>query len=280
MSQRRDLAIDALSRALKLRKQLEVPLSHSLSAIDAAERLGIEVRFIDLPSMEGIYVAGKEPQILLSSLRPQGRQMFTCAHEIGHHIYGHGDRFDAVRPKTYMPKNEQEFLADCFAAYFLMPKATIDAGMRARGLTYDGLTPLSVYSLSSWLGTGYQTLVTHLRLGLRLITKAKADELAEAEARAIRGQLSKHAPSKQLHTIDAHWVGRAIDCDVNDLLLVPENCIAENDRLKRHTESLMRAVAPGIDRLWLNDRQWSAFVRVSPQNYVGRSCFRFEEACE
>jgi len=91
---RKKLAADAVSRALSLRKKLGVSFEESVSPIDAAEQLSIDVRFVDLPSMEGIYVADNEPKIVLSSLRPSGRRSFTCAHELGHHMFGHGDRFD------------------------------------------------------------------------------------------------------------------------------------------------------------------------------------------
>jgi len=284
MSRRRDLAIDALSKALKLRMRLGIPLTDSLSPIDAAEKIGIEVRFVDLPSMEGIYVAGEEPKILLSSLRPQGRKMFTCAHEIGHHMYGHGDKFDEIRTTGNklgrQHDNEQEFVADCFAAYFLMPKATIDHGLRVRELSYQNLDPVAVFTLSCWLGVGYHTLVTHLLVGLRAITRKTSDELSAVNPQDIRRQILNGTASTQVYMVDANWVGRAIDCEVNDVLVVPEDTTYESPRLKKQSASLIQAIEPGLDRLSLEKKKWSAFVRIAPQEYVGRSCFRFEETSE
>ena len=96
MATNKIIASDALVHALRLRKRIGATLRDSVSPYAAAEQLGIEVRFMDFPSMEGMYVAGASPKILLSSLRPQGRRAFTCAHEIGHHVFGHGEQFDEL----------------------------------------------------------------------------------------------------------------------------------------------------------------------------------------
>ncbi len=278
----KELALDALGKALRLRKQLGIPLTDSISAIDVAEELGIEVRFMDLPSMEGIYVAGDNPKILISSLRPQGRRMFTCAHELGHHIYGHGDQIDEIRTSngSNRERNEREFAADCFAAYFLMPKVAIENGMRLRGITYETLTPLAVYTLASWLGVGYQTLVTHLRVGLRTISATQAAELAKTYPKEIRALVLGQVGSSQVHMVDFSWTGRAIDCEVDDYIVVPEDTVSEASRLEKRARAILQAVSPGIDRIADSQKNWSAFVRVSPREFIGRSCFRFEERCE
>ncbi|SRR5260221_2892437 len=282
MRSRKELALDALGKALRLRKQLGVPLTDSISAIDAAEKLGIEVRFVDLPSMEGIYVAGDSPKILVSCLRPQGRRMFTCAHELGHHVYGHGDQIDEIRASdgSNPERNEREFVADCFAAYFLMPKVAIENGMTLRGITYQTLTPLQVYALASWLGVGYQTLLTHLQFGLRTISATQANELAKTYPKKIRALILGQIGSSQVHMVDSSWTGRAIDCEVDDYVVIPEDSRLEASRLKRRARSILQAISPGIDRIADDQKNWSAFIRVSPRDFVGRSCFRFEERCE
>lgn len=77
-----------------------------------------------------------------------------------------------------MRKNDpKEFSADCFAAYFFMPKSTIENGMKRRGYTYESLVPPQVYSMASWLGVRYSTLVNHLRYGIGMISRNKAHEL-------------------------------------------------------------------------------------------------------
>jgi Zn-dependent peptidase ImmA (M78 family) len=77
-----------------------------------AEQEGVEVRFSALPSAEGIYSPGK-PVIVVSSLRPAGRQAYTGAHELGHHIYGHGEQFDELvedrgKSRRWDPRNMRQ----------------------------------------------------------------------------------------------------------------------------------------------------------------------------
>src|SRR5882672_1823482 len=125
MLNRRQLAGEAVAKALWLRRKLRVAFDQPICPVDAAEELGIEVRFMDLPSMEGMYVSGSSPIIVLSSLRPHGRRNFTGAHEIGHHILGHGQQFDEMKETKGARRiiDPNEFSADCFASHLLMPKS-------------------------------------------------------------------------------------------------------------------------------------------------------------
>ncbi len=276
------LAIDAMKKALLLRKKLEVPLDESVSAIDAAERLGIEVRLADFPSMEGMYIAGKNPKIILTAMRPQGRRNFTCAHELGHHNFNHGEQFDDIlETNNSQRKDLKEFVADCFASYFLMPKATIESGVSRRGLAIKSLDSIQVYALASWLGVGYRTLISHLWRGIGLISHDKAEQLFRLQPRDIRQHLLGDSVSSQLHLIDKNWIGRAIDCEVGDYLLFEMDTIIEGEHLstlrKKGCGTILQAVKPGISKVSDSLESWGAFVRISPSGFVGRSCYRFED---
>jgi Zn-dependent peptidase ImmA (M78 family) len=278
------LATEAAGKALRLRKQLGISLEESICPMDAAEKLGVEVRLVDFPSMEGIYIAGSTPKIVISSLRPQGRRNFTCAHELGHHLFGHGQQFDELTDdRTVLRKNDpKEFLADCFAAYFLMPKATVDSGMRRRGFTYQTLEPFQAYALASWLGVGYGTLLNHLQYGIRSISADRVQSLRKLTPTDIRRQILARSSSTQLHIADPHWSGRAIDSEVGDYLLLPRNTQADGEHLLAFDRiadgrTLIRTEAPGIARITNTLLDWAAFVRISPHNFIGRSCYRFEE---
>lgn len=277
------LASQALTQSLRVRKRLNLPLDESVSALDAAEKLGVEVRLIDLPSMEGMYVSGSKPKIMLSSLRPQGRRNFTCAHEIGHHTFNHGEQFDELtKDKTGGRKNDpNEFLADCFAGYFLMPKTTIDSGMKQRGFSYGSLDHIQTYKMASWLGVGYQTLVKHLLYSLKVISSSHAVILLKKKPKDIRDEVIGERPASNLHIVDTNWRGRAVDCEVEDLIRVPFGFLIEGNQLQAAENLgqyiLLRALTPGIARLTCKISGWSAFVRISPKKFFGRSCFRFEE---
>lgn len=285
MSNKKNLATDALSRALRLRKKLGINLEESVSPIEIAERLNIEVRLVDIPSMEGMYIASSNPKIILSSLRSLGRINFTCAHEIGHHIYGHGEQFDEITSSENIArKNDpREFSADCFAGYFLMPKATIDSGMQRRNYSYANLEPHELYGISSWLGVGYTTLINHMQFGLQMINQEKSRQLLHYEPQEIRQQIHPASSKSNLHIVDENWIGRAIDCVVGDYILVPPNSTLEGSHLEliqSTSGSFLKAKATGIAKISNQMNSWSAFIRISSPNYKGRSCYRFEEEVE
>lgn len=280
MLNKKMLASDAIVKALQVRKMLNLTYEESVSAIDAAQQLGIEVRLTDLPSMEGMYVTGKNPTIILSCLRPQGRRNFTCAHEMGHHIMGHGEQFDElVKEKSVTrSKNPIEFQADCFAAFFLMPKVTIENGLKRRGFSYETLDSMQTFELSTWLGVGYSTLVNHLLYGLEKISRIKATELLRSKPYDIRKQLLT-IDSPHLVLTNEFWLGRAIDCETADCIVLPNGSHIEGLNRFHVVEGqdafVVRAALPGLARV--TKENWSSYIRISPALYTGRACYRFEE---
>ena len=77
MMDRRAIARRATADALRMRQRAGYGLSGAICVYDLAQRLGIEVRFLDIPSMEGMYYSSSDPHIIVSSLRPAGRRAFT-----------------------------------------------------------------------------------------------------------------------------------------------------------------------------------------------------------
>lgn len=72
MNDRRSIARRAMSAALRTRLASGYGLEEPICVYDLAEKLGIEVRFLDLPSMEGMYAPGSPPSIIVSSRCPGG----------------------------------------------------------------------------------------------------------------------------------------------------------------------------------------------------------------
>ncbi|VVE01058.1 hypothetical protein PAQ31011_02144 [Pandoraea aquatica] len=280
MSDKKSLFTNAVAKALQVRKRLGIALEDAVSPLDAAEKLGVEVRLVDLPSMEGMYVSTGRPTIVLSSLRPFGRRNFTCAHELGHHAFGHGEQFDElINDRSYRRATDsKEFQADVFAAFFLMPKSALESGMLRRGLSYPSLDPMAIYQLANWLGVGYSTLVNHMVNGLGTISRAAGELLLRSSPRDIRLTLLGSASSAhQMLLADSHWCGRPIDCEVGDLIRIPASARYEGSLASSQFPRFVRAEAPGISRVVDEKSNWSSFVRASSTNYTGRACFRFEE---
>src|SRR5687768_16101242 len=93
---RRALTRQGMQGAADARDQLDLDPFGPIDPYLVAVQLGIKVVFLDT-SMEGFYFKQPTPRILLSSLRPVPRRAFTCAHEIGHHWFGHGSTIDQLQ---------------------------------------------------------------------------------------------------------------------------------------------------------------------------------------
>jgi Zn-dependent peptidase ImmA (M78 family) len=81
-------------------------------------------RFGQGANIDGIYV--KDDQngigfIYLNRAKPLGRQRFTAAHELGHHLLHHGEELDA--DVFSANQSDEEKAANRFAAEFLIPRA-------------------------------------------------------------------------------------------------------------------------------------------------------------
>jgi IrrE N-terminal-like domain len=283
--ERRRLALRATAVALRIRQKEGIPSDRPCCVYDLAEKLGVEVRFAELPSAEGVYSPGK-PVIVVSSLRPPGRQAFTCAHELGHHVYGHGEQFeelveDRARNRSSDPK---EFEADCFASALLIPKTGLLRGIAVRGWSPKTISAEQVYTLASWLGVGYATLLGNMNWGMGLLAKRQADALAKVKPPQIRKLILGQECKEYLVVVDQFWTGRAIDAQTGDLILLPFATVIEGNVVEQidtnGNECLVRAVAPGVGRAVVPDSAWAQYLRVSRKQFSGLARFRHLEEVE
>jgi hypothetical protein len=283
MTARRNLAQRALHEALKVRAQAGLKPWDSLCVYDLVQSRGTEVRFVDIPSLEGMYWKKTEPVILLPSERPAGRQRFACGHELAHHLFGHGTRIDQLlaNSSTRRYSDSDEYTADCFAAFLLMPKSAVLKGFSIRNIDLNVLRPLDVYRVSCWLGVGYSTLLWHMNASLGLLERACVEKLVKTTPKTIRTEVLGKSVSGDLVMVDEEWTGRAIDLQVGDFLLPSVALIAEGKNVEYcpgiTCGQLLVGVSPGISRLRSKASDWCAYVRVSRRNYVGRSIFRHLE---
>ena len=288
--QRTELARRALRAAIRLRIQLDVPPAAALCVFDAAESLDIELRFVDVPSMEGMYVKNSgsnlRPIILVSALRPAGRQSTTAAHELGHHIFGHGTRIDQYISDSddggASPSgNEEEALANAFAGFFLMPKAAVEHGFKARRYMPDSATAHQIYAIAGWLGVGYGTLIHHMWGSLGLLTEQKAKALLLVQPKRIRQELLAASSLTDCFSVDEAWTGRPLDLQLGDVAFVNDDATIEgsclgHDGTAPDGRHILRAVATGMGRIIGSN--WATFTRVRPREFVGRSIFRHLES--
>jgi Zn-dependent peptidase ImmA (M78 family) len=286
MQEYEQLAREALNKALRIRQSKGYSPAAPLCIYDLAQDLGVEVWFVDTPSMEGMYQKGSSPVILVSSHRPTGRQAFTCAHELGHHAFNHGTHVDELMDQSANTQNRpEEFLADCFAGFCLMPKLAVTHAFAIRGWDSAAPTPRQVLAIANWFGVGYDTLITHMSKSLHLLNQVRALALKRVTPKQIRNDIIgvQAGGTEDLFLVDEYWTDRALDIQVGDRVLLLFNTHTEGAPITTLTVSdgmsLIEAATPGIGRIINPHTGWSLFVRISRRNFVGRSIYRhLEEA--
>jgi Zn-dependent peptidase ImmA (M78 family) len=288
VTSRVDLARSALATAARVRLRAGLDAYKSICVYDLAQSMGIDLRFQAVPSLEGMYSPGDPPIIVVSALRPSGRQRVTCAHELGHHVFGHGTRIDELTEASAGPRRfePEEFLVNCFAEYLLMPKLAVLTALRARGITLEKATPFDLFRVASYFGVGYRTLLHHLEHNLGELSAPYATTLRKTTPQAIRVDVvGSEAVDGELLVADEAWHGRPIDLHVGDVFLLPKGTAVEGGRLAESRENrhgqLYVAAAPGLGRVAHEALQWSSYIRVARRvaggGFAGRSIYRHEE---
>ena len=281
MMDRRAIARQAIAEALRMRLRAGYGLGDAICVYDLAQHLGVEVRFLDIPSMEGMYYSAPEPHIILSSLRPPRRRAFTCAHELGHHSRGDGTHLDKLVEQWERPQfDPNEFAANCFAGALLMPKMAVERAFALRKWRISECTPDQIYVVSNYFGVGYITLIRHLRSALLLLSGPRAEQLSKITPRRAQVLSLGWETSDTVWIVDRHWTGRPIDVEVDDFIFVYGQPRVEG-RCTEHVADrdggrLLRARQPGLGRL-ADSSGWSAYIRVSRRAFVGRNLFRHQE---
>jgi Zn-dependent peptidase ImmA (M78 family) len=292
---RRQLTLKAASQAMKVRRRLGIGFHEPLSPFDVAEKLNVDVRFQNVPSMEGMYcqMQNRPPLIVLASERPMARQNFTCAHEIGHHEFGHGTHLDEfldeeslkslAKTQVRNPNDPNEFLADRFASLLLMPQSAVDRAFAKRGFTMSAAGPEEIYIVACYLGVGYSTLVEHLCQTLGRISFDQAQELRPWATRLprLRSRLTGRSV-RHVVTVDDSWEHSSVDLVTDDVLLVPGGWGFKGDGLISmgltgsgawQPGSLIQAARQGLATiLTSNNRELS--VRVSKRGFAGLAKYR------
>jgi Zn-dependent peptidase ImmA (M78 family) len=284
-NQRQVLAQEAQQKAIDVRRKAGFDLKSPLCIYGLCDKLNVKVKFVDI-SMEGMYLREAEPVILLSALRPFPRRTFSCAHELGHHVFGHGSTIDelieeAKSSKVFQP---EEFLADSVAGFLLMPILGVRKAFVSRGWDAASATAEQIFTVACNFGVGYETLITHMAYALKMITSSRASLLLKTKPKVIREKVLGRPSTNPLIIADAHWSMPTIDAEVGSLLLLPTGAEAANDTItieEDHPKGrLFKANRPGIVRVYCRDTGWAVFVRVSRYQFIGLSQYRHLEEVE
>jgi Zn-dependent peptidase ImmA (M78 family) len=278
---RTDLAKQALEKSLEVREEHGYDFRSPLCVYELADRARVSVRFVDDISMEGVYASLAKPKILISSLRPAGRRAFTCAHELGHHFFGHGSTIDELKEDAESGEFQpNEFLADTFAGLLLMPAQAVMRAFSSRQLDVATATPEQIYAVACSFGVGYETLIGHVEYSLGQLTKDRATALRKAKLPKIRQRILGSATPDHLIAVDSHYTLATVDAEVGNRVLLPAGVTSESDQIELIEQmpngNLYRALRPGLARA-ANGTDWGVVVRVSRFQYAGLAQYRHLE---
>lgn len=279
--QRQQSAIRAVREAERMRLFAKIPHTAPIDPIETAIKYGCQVRFMSLASLDGMYSPEPGPVIFLGSERPAGRRVYTCAHELAHHVFKHGMRLEELNAQkdSCTDKPPEEYLADLFAGHMLMSKPVVCHALKERGLKASTLLPEQVYRLANYFGVGYGTVVNHLAYSLQMITRPFAEALLKVQPKQIKAQYGAGADSEVV-LVDYHWHHRTVDLEVGDTLILPKNTEVEAaNRLQvigeRDDGSIHRTTAAGYARAFCAENDWAVNIRISRKNYAGLAQYRF-----
>jgi len=283
MNERTLLTRRAIRLALATRRDSGYSPADCVCIVDLAGKCGVEVRFVALPSLEGMYASTASGVIILSSLRSLGRQAFTCAHELGHHVFHHGTRWDEYLAEDSKPRrwDPHEWEADRFASYILMPKRAVLSCFSRRKWPCSNCEPRQAYVVSTELGVSYEALVTQMSKSLRLLEHSHVRDLLHSSPKSIRASLLGTDCPENIVVVDPHWSRKTTDVLVGDFVLFLMDVTVEGASLERVERSgkglLFRGAAVGISQVHGANDGWAAFVRVARPEYAGCAQFRHLE---
>jgi len=280
------LAQEAMYKSIEVRRQTGFDLKSPICIYGLCDQLNVKVRFVDINSMEGMYYKEEKPLILLSALRPFPRRTFTCAHELGHHIFRHGLKVDELIEDSEKSKafNPDEFLVNSLAGFLLMPTLGVRKAFVDRGWNVACATPIQIFTIACNFGVGYETLINHMTYAIKMLDRIQASSLFKVKPKIIRQQILGYSSSEPLIIADEHWSIPTIDAEVGSQLLLPKTAETANQNITFQVEHpngrLFRANRPGIVRVYCPDTNWAVFVRVSRHQFVGLSQYRHLEEPE
>lgn len=134
-----------------------------VNPVEIARKMDIDVRFDKLDDLSGLILhRDGATRVVIADDEPIERQLFTCAHEIGHYVERQATDDDAYTFSE--PRNDQdhrggewslhEFYADEFAGNLLMPEKEF--------IHWYGISP-SVSALADVFGVSRPAVRSRLR---------------------------------------------------------------------------------------------------------------------
>lgn len=281
-SAQKSLVMKGMQMSMSVRTKARLDLKSPTCIYSLCEALGVVVRFNDI-NMEGMYDQKPKPRIHVSALRPLARRNFTCAHELGHHLFGHGSTIDELQDEQSKHSNRppNEVLADAFASFVLMPTLGLREAFTRRGLDPNTASASDIYAIACNFGVGQATLVNHMAYSIDMITPFQRATLGRITPKMIRTELLGETVSEPLTVADQYWNSPTLDAEEGALLLLPTGVVVDTSILMPERDlakgRLFRALKPGITRVVIPGTSWATYVRIARSQYIGLARYRHLE---
>ncbi len=282
MIDRLAVAREAMRAAFQVRRQLSIAREAPVNPFDLSQALGVDIWFLDTPSLEGMFSRSPDPRIVLPSWnhRPFGRLCFTCAHELGHAQLNHGTKVDEYIEGEHPTDDPQEMAANVFASSLLMPRPAVLHAFNRRGLSPSGAHELQLFTIAFELSVGLETLVKHLRWGLELIDGPTMTRYLRRSPKQIRTTAFGGAAPPIVVPIEVSTEAPSVDLEVGQALAIPTGLLPVNavvpllgNASTSNGWDVLTAERPGICSIDLGPRRVP--VRVAREGYVGAWQNRF-----
>lgn len=280
----RSIFLKAIKSATKVRSNLGLNMFEPLNIYDLCNSQGVSVRIVDI-NMEGMYIKAdnhNKPTILISNRRPLPRRVFTCAHEYGHHFFGHGSKIDNLDDKNSnlysSEQDEEELLVNAFAGSLLMPIAGVQAEFFKRKLDPNTANQVEFYLISSLFGVGYNSLIYHCKVN-KLISNTRAKQLLKyTPAKILKESFSNKIKPSYFKYFDRHNQPQVSDVEVSNYLIIPNEAIVDTlfFRSIEKTEqgTIYLVIKPGITEIKSEYFKEKIIIRIERKNYSGLSQYR------
>lgn len=272
------LARQALEAAMQMRRDARMGAWDPVCPFDIAAEVGVRVQYMGMRA-EGLYSPNQgKPAAFVNAERPGPRQRYTCAHELGHHAFGHGLRADEVVGRRPF-EDPDEFVADVFAGHLLLPELGVLRAFRAMETDPAAPDAFTVFAVASEFGVGYRTLLTHLVHTMKTLSRDRADVLRRHTPKRVRKGLTPGHPAPELTIVAPGGRKGAYDVVAGGLVLVLGGLETTAPGLDLEGQTVhgpvVRALYPGIWPLRVGGREVS--VRVMAPGYEGRAMHRHRE---
>jgi hypothetical protein len=239
--QRKKIAAARLNGAYAATKRL-LEIGDGSEYVDVfahIEHLGIWLKFCPLERIQGVFLPGLQPGILINSNRLLAAQRLTAAHELGHYCLGHGATVDLqslnevdlnLHNQTLDSRFLQEVEAQAFANAFLAPIEYVSL-LESR-IAKDAclhLDPINIYQISLHLGMSYQATV--FRIGeiygysSQWSCKHLSLEVADLKKKLVHGSKMRDGRFDRW-VLAEHLDGMILRLQVGDQLVTSEASLA------------------------------------------------------